>query len=228
MKHEEQKTYVFVHGAWHGAWCWDAVRPLIEAAGHKTIAMDLQIENPNANYDDDTDQILDEIAGQKNVRLVVHSRGGNLGPIVASRTQLDRLIYLCSRTPAFVNKPVQTEAPSRNTSLFRRGIIDCGNGLTRYDPDIAHQVFYNECTDKAAQAAVSQLRLQRSAEPAVPVELPDVSTSFIYTTHDNVITQEYSRFIAKNVLGVEPIEIAGDHSPFLSHPAELAATLLKL
>jgi pimeloyl-ACP methyl ester carboxylesterase len=27
--------YVLVHGAWHGGWCWDRVRPLLEPAGHR-------------------------------------------------------------------------------------------------------------------------------------------------------------------------------------------------
>ena len=27
-------TYVLVHGAWHGAWCWKRVRKALQAAGH--------------------------------------------------------------------------------------------------------------------------------------------------------------------------------------------------
>lgn len=30
-------TYVLVHGAWHGAWCWERVRPLLEQAGHRVL-----------------------------------------------------------------------------------------------------------------------------------------------------------------------------------------------
>lgn len=28
-------TYVFIHGAWHGGWGWDRIRPVLEAAGNK-------------------------------------------------------------------------------------------------------------------------------------------------------------------------------------------------
>jgi pimeloyl-ACP methyl ester carboxylesterase len=31
------KTYVLVHGAWHGAWCWSRVTPLLTAAGHRVV-----------------------------------------------------------------------------------------------------------------------------------------------------------------------------------------------
>ena len=27
-------TFVLVHGAWHGGWCWKRVRPLLESRGH--------------------------------------------------------------------------------------------------------------------------------------------------------------------------------------------------
>ena len=30
-------TYVLVHGAWHGAWCWERVRPLLELDGHRVL-----------------------------------------------------------------------------------------------------------------------------------------------------------------------------------------------
>lgn len=31
-------TFVLVHGAWHGGWCWQKVTPLLEAAGHEVYA----------------------------------------------------------------------------------------------------------------------------------------------------------------------------------------------
>ncbi len=34
-------TYVLIHGAWHGSWCWDKVVPLLKKKGHKVEAPDL-------------------------------------------------------------------------------------------------------------------------------------------------------------------------------------------
>jgi len=34
-------TFVLVHGASHGSWCWDKVVPLLEAQGHDVVAVDL-------------------------------------------------------------------------------------------------------------------------------------------------------------------------------------------
>ncbi len=29
--------FLLVHGAWHGAWCWQRVVRELEAAGHRTL-----------------------------------------------------------------------------------------------------------------------------------------------------------------------------------------------
>jgi pimeloyl-ACP methyl ester carboxylesterase len=34
-------TYVLVHGAWHGRWCWEKVVPLLKQAGHQVEILDL-------------------------------------------------------------------------------------------------------------------------------------------------------------------------------------------
>jgi pimeloyl-ACP methyl ester carboxylesterase len=35
MAEASRKTFVLVHGAWHGGWCWRRVSDLLEAKGHK-------------------------------------------------------------------------------------------------------------------------------------------------------------------------------------------------
>jgi len=34
-------TFVFIHGAWAGSWVWDALKPELEAAGHRVLALDM-------------------------------------------------------------------------------------------------------------------------------------------------------------------------------------------
>src|SRR3954453_13715244 len=36
-----RKTFVLIHGAWHGGWCWRHVADLLEAKGHKVYAPSL-------------------------------------------------------------------------------------------------------------------------------------------------------------------------------------------
>lgn len=37
----EQRHFVLVHGACHGAWCWYKIKPLLEAAGHRVTVLDM-------------------------------------------------------------------------------------------------------------------------------------------------------------------------------------------
>ncbi|XP_038881260.1 salicylic acid-binding protein 2-like isoform X1 [Benincasa hispida] len=37
----EQRHFVLVHGACHGAWCWYKIQPLLEAAGHRVTVLDM-------------------------------------------------------------------------------------------------------------------------------------------------------------------------------------------
>ena len=45
-------TFVFVHGAWHGAWCWSRLLPEMEARGHQSVVMDLPVADGAATFED--------------------------------------------------------------------------------------------------------------------------------------------------------------------------------
>jgi pimeloyl-ACP methyl ester carboxylesterase len=34
-------AYLLIHGAWHGAWCWDTLAARLREAGHQIRAIDL-------------------------------------------------------------------------------------------------------------------------------------------------------------------------------------------
>jgi Alpha/beta hydrolase family len=44
-------TFALVHGAWHGAWCWERLAPLLQQAGHDVVAMDLPIDDGSVSFD---------------------------------------------------------------------------------------------------------------------------------------------------------------------------------
>jgi Alpha/beta hydrolase family len=57
---------------------------------------------------------------------------------------------------------------------------------------------------------------------------PDAQAAYILCTGDRVVSPGYSRRAAREQLGVDPVEMAGGHSPFLSRPRELATLLERL
>src|SRR3954471_21559526 len=81
-------TYLPIHGAWHGAWCWHKLTPLLGVDGARVIAPDLpsmgaDITPPNVIKLDYTERSAADIVEREPepVTVVAHSRGG----IVASR-----------------------------------------------------------------------------------------------------------------------------------------------
>ena len=45
-------TFVLVHGAWHGGWCWRRVADLLTAKGHKVFTPTLTGGLPATGYVD--------------------------------------------------------------------------------------------------------------------------------------------------------------------------------
>ena len=79
-----------------------------------------------------------------------------------------------------------------------------------------------------ARAAASRLRPgARGAEYPLAGH-PDVPTALIYAADDEFFEPEWERYMARTVLGVEPIEIPGGHFPMLEDPEGLAELLDRL
>jgi pimeloyl-ACP methyl ester carboxylesterase len=87
-------TFVLVHGAWHGGWCWDRVAPRLRSAGHEVHAPTLtglseraHLLSPTVGLDthvEDVVRLLDVLA-LRDVVLVGHSYAGQIVTAVADR-----------------------------------------------------------------------------------------------------------------------------------------------
>ncbi|WP_420852108.1 alpha/beta fold hydrolase [Paenibacillus hamazuiensis] len=76
-------TFVLVHGAWHGAWCWEEVLLALKEHGHKVIALDLPGHGSNDTFSSDvtlkdyTDTVCNVLDNEsESVIMVGHSSGG--------------------------------------------------------------------------------------------------------------------------------------------------------
>lgn len=98
-------TFVLVHGAWHGGWCWNQVAKRLRAAGHEVHAPTLtglcervHLANPDIGLSTHIDDIVNHIRFNEltGIVLVGHSYGGAVITGAAS-TLADRiraLVYL--------------------------------------------------------------------------------------------------------------------------------------
>ena len=98
-------TYVLVHGAWHGAWCWKRVRAALEKQGHQVFTPTLtgvadrsHLASPQINLDTHIADVANLIRWEElsNVVLCGHSYGGCVISGAADRIadRIGALVYL--------------------------------------------------------------------------------------------------------------------------------------
>lgn len=230
MTEHSEATFGLVHGSWHGAWCWQYLQEELDYKGYKSVAMDLPVDNPSANFDDYADAAADALKGESDIILVGHSRAGNIIPRVAGKIAITKMVFLCSSfEKATIGRPMPDEEafmPARNDKDFYDGVIALEHEMTVVTEKSAKELFYHDCSPEIQDWAAENLRPQRrsSNEPKLE-KWPDVPQEYILCEDDRVVRPVWSRYAAMNWLGVEPISLPGGHSPFLSRPRQLAEVL---
>ncbi|HJU27692.1 MAG TPA: alpha/beta fold hydrolase [Candidatus Binataceae bacterium] len=103
------ETFVLVHGAWHGAWCWAAVMRQLELGGDRAFALDLPgrgshpMDHAKITREVWVDAVVRFIEdhGLRDVVLAGHSLGGltitGVGLSIPNR--IKRLIYVTALVP---------------------------------------------------------------------------------------------------------------------------------
>lgn len=103
-------TFVLVHGAWHGGWCWQKLVPFLEAAGHSVYAPTLtglaeraSELSPDVGLDTHIQDIVGLLVNQDlhGVVLVGHSYGGMVitGVVDQAPERIAHLVYLDTFVP---------------------------------------------------------------------------------------------------------------------------------
>jgi pimeloyl-ACP methyl ester carboxylesterase len=234
-------TFILIHGAWHGGWCWERLAPLLTAAGHTVLSPDLpgMGSDTHALGDDPLGEWADFVAdlasgAEAPVILVGHSRGGLVISEAAERVphSIDRLVYLT----AFLLEPGQSlsDVASRYPEVGPGPAIRPAHDPSRLavDGELAIPIFYGRCSYEDARGAVSRLTPEPLAALTMPLRITAerfgrVPRAYIEASDDRAINLEMQREM-QTALRCEPvITLDADHSPFYSAAPELARELLR-
>ncbi|HLG86900.1 MAG TPA: alpha/beta hydrolase [Alphaproteobacteria bacterium] len=219
--------FILVHGAFHGGWCWDLVRPELEKLGHKSIAVDMPVDQPNLWIDDYVKVVHESVAGKisDDAYLVGHSFGGYVVPRLARMRPKARMILLCAAY-AHANDAQRAEmATVIDTATFYSWIETDALGRSFFSRDNAIKAFFHDVQPDLADWAASKLRPHwaESMSKVGPVEPhADRVAGIVNCEDDRIILCEPHSALARKRYGIDPIILPGGHSPFLSHPALLA------
>jgi pimeloyl-ACP methyl ester carboxylesterase len=227
-------TFVLVHGAWHGSWCWKRVRKTLQTDGHDVFTPTLtgvgersHLVSPQVTLDTHVADVVNLIRWEEldDVVLCGHSYGGCVITGVADRVpeRLRALVYL----DAFIlesGQGLHDVLPPEVATGQQQTANDKGNGWLV--PPITAEFFRvnaadrawvdRQCTPQPLATFQHRVRL-RNAIPAAKC------------THILATGYEHSPFppfhaIAK-AKGWKTLTIDCGHDVMLDRPAELVAML---
>jgi pimeloyl-ACP methyl ester carboxylesterase len=222
--------FVLVPGAGGAAWYWHRVVPLLEAAGHSAVAVDLPGDDDTAGLPAYAALTLAATRGHEGIVLVGQSLGGFTVP-AAAQALVDQ-----GRPPraiAFVNamipRPGETAGawwdevgqPEARIEAARRGGWPIEFDLDAY--------FLHDVDPDVAAAGLPHQRPEADVVFASACDIaawPDVPTVVISGADDRFFPLELQQRVARERLGVEPRVVPGGHLVALSEPAALVAALL--
>ncbi len=239
------KTYLLVHGSWHGAWCWDKVIPLLQAKGHKAIAIDLpghgQHTGPasDISLDDYVDAVVKTAHDQNGpVLLVGHSMAGIVISQAAEKLgskKISALLYLDAFLPrdgeslfALVEATLKQLPPNSGKATLVGNIILSEDQKTNWvNPAMAAQVFYHDCSEEDKKFALARISTEPIAPSATPLRLTDevygvILKYYILCTESKDMDKT---FLSTRVPCKKVYTLASSHSPFFSMPEKLVEVL---
>lgn len=220
---------VLVHGAWHGAWCWERVIPLLEAQGIRATALNLPTCEPapaTATLADDAATLAAALDALDAPAVVVgHSYGGMVITEGAAGHQRARhLVYVAALMPDSGESTLTLAAATPNPDLIA-AIEEQPGGRTSIKPETIGPLFYNDCDDATVAWATRHARsmCNTMGDAATRAAWRGIPSTYVICTGDRTILPELQRGMAARATAT--IEFATSHSPFASQPALLAGAI---
>lgn len=235
-------TFLLIHGACHGAWCWSKVVPLLEAAGHRAIALDLpghgEDRTPASQVTLETyaNRVCEVVREQPEpVVLVGHSMAG----VVITQTaelcpeSIRSLAYVCAFLPANGESSVTLNSQDTESMLNPNTTAPLGDSAVEFKKELAKEALYGKCSNQDVAFVLVHLSPQPAAPLVTPVQTTParfgrVPRDYIECTEDRIITIMLQRKMRQQQPCRKVVTLDTDHSPFYSAPQALVNALVSL
>ncbi len=236
-------TYVLVHGGWHGAWCWDRVVPLLQAAGHRVYAPTLTgmgdqaaLLTPEIGLDTHIQDVVNliETNDLQQVILVGHSYSGMVITGAADRVpgRIAHLVYLDAVVPR--NGQSLVDTMPLVGSMLQREANKTGDGWRINPPRGEAFGIKNEPDLSRVRSNVTPQSLKTFLQP-VQITHPDavaaIPHTYIECTRRGVMIWLMRRILLRGSLPGGPVwnrrTIASGHMAMMVAPQATADLLLE-
>ncbi|MGQ0621449.1 MAG: alpha/beta fold hydrolase [Panacagrimonas sp.] len=232
-------TFLMIHGACHGGWCFEPLRPLLASRGHALIAPtlpgmdggDLPLTAVTLDLWADFVAHLARQQGEP-VILCGHSRGGIVISSAAERAPevIRALVYITAfLLPSGQSlRAFQLAAPNPRFAATLSPNAD--RTAVVFNPATAAEVLYHRAPKTGQAAALARLVPEPMKPLATPLILSDerfghVPRHYIECSDDQAILPARQREMHTALRCSSVTILDCDHSPFLSCPEALADAL---
>lgn len=233
------KTYVLVHGSWHGAWCWFKVVPRLVHAGHRALAIDLPghgrawMPPAEVTLQDYVDAVCGVLGGLDDAAILVgHSRGGIVISQAAERCpdKVTRLVYLAAFLIPSGEAMLATALSDTDSLIPPNLVVDEDDGWHMLKDEAQREALYHDCSDEDVALARSLLTPEPNAPVATPLELTEsfarIPRLYIQCLQDRTVSPALQRRMYEATPCERVVSLETSHSPFLSAPDELVTQLV--
>jgi pimeloyl-ACP methyl ester carboxylesterase len=235
------QQYVLIHGAWHGAWCWARVLPLLRAAGCVSHAVTLtgvgdraHLFSPDIRLAVHIQDVINLIICEEldNVVLVGHSYAGMVITGVADvlmgqqRPVLQHLVYLDAIVP-HPGESWSSQHSSDAVAARMKSAMTDGSGVAIPPPD--PKVFGLEGRDYEwvkRRMTPQPLGLYQEALHFDAVRVATLPRTFIDCTDPPLAGIAAARKRVREEAGWRVWELKAAHDAMISAPRQLAEMLL--
>lgn len=244
------KTFVLIHGTWHGGWAWQGVVQHLSRKGHVAHAPTLAGHGLGAMRTGITHQLcVDSVVayirywGLKNVVLVGHSFGGTVVQKLAERTP-DRITHMVF-VDALILKDnervfdvlpdvfLNSLTPKNGHHPAAAGSEVASDVFSKPPWEIWRDNFIQDAAESLARSIWELLSPEPSQVNLDSVSLKrfcslDIPKSFIFCREDNAMPSGYFHPQMSSRLGTcKLLEMDGSHEVMFTRPAELAKKIVE-
>jgi pimeloyl-ACP methyl ester carboxylesterase len=231
------KTFVLVHGAWHGGWCWRRVADLLEAKGHKVFTPTLTgvgershlIMSGTITLDTHITDVVNVIQWEslQDIVLVGHSYGGFVVSGVAEQVQpaISSIVFLDAFVPQNGQSLIDLTVPDAPVAKFATAKSDVGRPAP---PAKAFRV-----NEKDQAWVDSKLTPQPTAVSLTPIVLTGAREKIAKKTYiraefyPNPTFEDYFEKLRKDPTW-RTYSVPSGHDVMIDMPDRLAAILLEV
>lgn len=217
-------TFVLVPGAGGSAWYWHRVVPLLEAAGHEAVAVDLPGDDERAGLDVYADRVVGAI-GRRAPILVAQSMGGFTAPLVCARVPVKAMVFVNAMIPVPGETPGAWwddvgSGQARAEAARRHGYKEEFDLATYFLHDVPEEVARDGAEHQRPEAKIA------FTQPCRFEAWPQVPTHVLVGADNRFFPREFQERVARERLGKVAEVIRGGHLVALSNPRGLADRLL--